>query len=346
MRAEARLYERLPGGAVRCGVCRRRCVIRPGQKGWCSTRRNEDGILYSLMYGEVSSISVNPIEKKPVFHFHPGSRWLSLGSLGCNFRCPGCQNWEISHWSRGTMPARYLAPEDAVTAARANGCIGISWTFNEPTIWFEYTLDAAKAAKQAGLYTNYVTNGSITPEALAMIAPHLDVFRADIKGFSDEVYECIGHLADLQGILENVRQAKSYGMHVELVTNIIPRYNDGEAELRRIPRWIKETLGADTPWHVTRFYPHLQLAHIPPTPLATLESARTIGKDAGLWYVYLGNVPGHRWENTYCHSCGALLIERYVFDIIQDNLEGGRCSACGERIPGTFPERRDVATRA
>lgn len=336
MKVEARLFDRLGGGAVRCGTCQRTCVIPLGEEGWCRTRRNEEGSLYSLIYGEVSSLSINPIEKKPVFHFHPGSRWLSLGSLGCNFRCPGCQNWEISHWTRGERSVRYLSPQDAVTAAKAAGCIGLSWTFNEPTIWFEYTLDAATAAKEKGLYTNYVTNGSISREALAAIAPVLDVFRVDIKGFSDATYKRIGHVEQTAGILEIVREAKAYGMHVEVVTNIIPGINDSDAELQGIACWIKSALGAETPWHVTRFFPQRQLADLPPTPISRLEAARTIGTDAGLWYVYVGNVPGHKWANTYCHACGYLLIERHGFDIVKNNAKGGICPACGQPIPGVF----------
>jgi pyruvate formate lyase activating enzyme len=336
MKVEARLFERLGGGAVRCGTCQRRCVIPLGKEGWCRTRRNEAGSLYSVIYGDVSSISINPIEKKPVFHFYPGSRWLSLGSLGCNFRCPACQNWEISHWTRGERGIRYLSPEDAVTSAKAAGCVGLSWTFNEPTLWFEYTLDGARAAKQEGLYTNYVTNGSISGEALAAIAPLLDVFRADIKGFSDATYKRIGHVEQTAGILEIVRQAKSYGMHVEVVTNIIPDVNDSDAELRGIARWIKDALGAETPWHVTRFFPQRQLAYLPPTPISRLEAARTIGTDAGLRYVYVGNVPGHEWANTFCHSCGDLLIRRYGFDIVENKAKDGSCPACGEPVHGAF----------
>ncbi|UCG87676.1 MAG: AmmeMemoRadiSam system radical SAM enzyme [Gemmatimonadota bacterium] len=330
------MFERLAGGSVRCGTCQRRCVIPPGQEGWCKTRRNEAGSLYSVIYGAVSSMSINPIEKKPVFHFYPGSRWLSLGSLGCNFRCPGCQNWEISHWTRGEVGVPYLSPEDAVTAAEANGCIGLSWTFNEPTLWFEYTLDGARAAKQQGLYTNYVTNGSISPEALAAIAPVLDVFRVDIKGFSDTTYKRIGHLEQMAGILEIVRQAKSYGMHVEVVTNIIPNMNDSDAELRGIAQWIKTALGAETPWHVTRFFPQRQLAYLAPTPISRLEAARTIGTDCGLRYVYVGNVPGHAWANTYCDSCGDLLIERYGFDVVENKAKDGSCPACGQPVHGVF----------
>ncbi len=336
MAIEALLYEPLYDGAVRCGTCQRRCIIPPGKAGWCGTRHNEDGTLVSSIYGEVSSVSINPIEKKPVFHFHPGSLWLSLGTMGCNFRCPGCQNWTLSHGRRRRHHTQYLSPADAVAAAKAAGCLGISWTFNEPTIWLEYTLDGAKVAKREGLCTNYVTNGAITDEALEVIAPHLDVFRVDIKGFSDTTYDRIGHLPAARGIREAACKAKAHGLHVEVVTNIIPRINDSDEELRNIAEWIGGALGRETPWHVTRFFPHWRLADLPPTPIARLESAREIGVAAGLWYVYVGNVPGHEWENTYCHTCGALLIERRVFDVLRNEIEDGHCPTCDERIPGRF----------
>ncbi len=333
---EAYLYEKQSGETVTCQTCQRRCVIPPGKTGWCRTRRNDGGKLYSLIYGEVSSLSINPIEKKPVFHFFPGSKWLSLGSVGCNFRCPGCQNWEISHWQAGPMATEYLSAEDSVAEAKSKGCLGLSWTFNEPTLWFEYTLDAAKCAKKLGLYTNYVTNGSMTKKAFEMIGPFLDVYRVDVKGFSDRTYSKIGHIPKFQGILNITEKAKKDGLHVEVVTNIIPGVNDDESELRGIAAWIKDALGPETPWHVTRFYPYLGFAHLPPTPVAKLEDSRTIGKEAGLWYVYVGNVPGHRWENTYCHKCDALLIERYVFDIVDNKINDGKCPSCGAVIPGRF----------
>jgi pyruvate formate lyase activating enzyme len=234
MEREAYVYRKLDRDRVVCLTCQRRCVIPAGKKGWCATRTNKGGRLYSLMYGEVASLSINPIEKKPVFHFCPGSLWFSLGSLGCNFRCPGCQNWEIAHWKEGRMYSEYLPPEDLVKRARIAGCIGISWTFNEPVLWFEYTLDSAKRAREQGLYTNYVTNGYITEEALDAIAPFLDVYRVDLKGFSEETYQRIGHVKDYQKILETTEKAKEYGMHVEVVTNVIPGYNDSERELRGI----------------------------------------------------------------------------------------------------------------
>lgn len=336
---ETYLYERHDTGEVTCRTCQRRCVIPEGKTGWCHTRINEGGRLYSLIYGEVSSLSVNPIEKKPVFHFLPGSRWLSLGSVGCNFRCPGCQNWEIAHWTKGPKDTHYVSPEEAVSEARARGCAGISWTFNEPTLWFEYTLDSARSAKAQGLYTNYVTNGYITEEAFDMIAPFLDVYRVDIKGFSDSTYRKIGNIEKSNKILEITRRAKESGMHVEVVTNVIPGCNDDEAELRGIALWIRDALGAETPWHVTRFYPHHRLGHLSPTPVSRLEGARTMGKEAGLWYVYLGNVPGHKWENTYCHVCDGLLIQRYVFEIIENKIKDGKCLECGALIPGRFYDR-------
>jgi pyruvate formate lyase activating enzyme len=336
MEKEAYLSRTLEENKARCLVCQRKCVIPDGRKGWCSTRINRGGKLFSLIYGEVSSFSINPIEKKPVFHFLPGSRWLSLGSLGCNFRCPGCQNWDIAHWKEGVMHTEYLSPEEAVAQAKAAGCAGISWTFNEPTLWFEYTLDSAKLAKAQGLYTNYVTNGYISEEALDMIAPFLDVYRVDIKGFSESAYMRIGHIKDVHRILEIAKKAKGYGMHVEVVTNVIPGYNDSETELRAIASWIRNDLGPEVPWHVTRFHPHLELSNLPPTPVAHLERARSIGKEEGLWYVYLGNVPGHKGENTYCHQCGKLLIARYVFDVLKNRMKGNQCPACKAVIPGRF----------
>jgi pyruvate formate lyase activating enzyme len=336
MRREAHLYTALEGGTVRCNTCQRRCVIPSGRTGWCRTRVNEDGRLWSLIYGEVSSLSINPIEKKPVFHFFPGSRWLSLGSVGCNFRCPGCQNWDIAHWKEGPLATEYLSPEEAVSQAKNAGCLGISWTFNEPALWLEYTLDSASFAKEQGLYTNYVTNGFLTEEALDLLASRLDVYRVDIKGFSDRTYARIGHIPEFGSILATTAKAKRLGMHVEVVTNVIPGYNDDEQELRDLAVWIKTNLGRGTPWHVTRFRPHHELAHVPATPIATLERMRDVGKEAGLWYVYLGNVPGHRWENTYCHECGELLIERYLFDVLQNKIMHGSCPMCGTAIPGRF----------
>jgi pyruvate formate lyase activating enzyme len=338
MKKEAYLYDKLDEGKVMCRTCQRRCVISEGKTGWCHTRINEEGRLYSLIYGEISSLSINPIEKKPVFHFYPGSKWLSLGSVGCNFRCPGCQNQEIAHWKEGEMYTEYLSPEKLVSKAKVSGSSGISWTFNEPALWFEYTLDGAQLAKAQGLYTNYVTNGFITGEAFDLVAPFLDVYRVDLKGFSNRTYQKIGHIDKFEGILEIAEMAKKFGMHVEVVTNIIPEFNDNKEELHGIASWIKNSLGPETPWHVTRFYPNPELSRLYPTPIPDLEKAWLIGKGKGLWYVYLGNVPGHKWENTYCHGCGELLIERHVFEIMKNKIKDGKCPKCKTRIPGKFKE--------
>ncbi len=337
---KALLGNSLAEGKVRCSLCRRRCLIEEELRGYCRVRVNSGGKLYSLVYGEVASLSINPIEKKPVFHFFPGSRWLSLGTLGCNFRCPGCQNWELSHADIDGQSTTFLSPREMVELAQQHNCLGISWTFNEPTLWLEYTLDGAKLAKEQGLYTNYVTNGYMTPEALDLIGPYLDVFRVDVKGFSKAAYYRLANIANFTGVLEITKRAKEkWGMHVEVVTNVTPGYNDDEEQLRGIASWIYRELGEGTPWHATRFYPHLKLAHVEPTPVAILEKALEIGHREGLHYVYIGNVPGHSSENTYCHQCGSLLIQRYCFDILQYNIEGGRCRYCQAVIPGVFPQK-------
>ena len=336
---DALLQEALTGADIRCGVCQRRCVIPEGQVGYCRTRLNEGGQLRSLIYGQVASIAVSPIEKKPCFHYYPASRWLSLGSVGCNFRCPGCQNWEIAHADPSKSPpaTEYLSPEDAVRLAEEKRCLGISWTYNEPTLWLEYTLDSARLARSSGLLTNYVTNGFATSEALDLLGPWLDSFRVDVKGFSRAAYRRIAHIDGFRGILDVIARAKHHWrMHVELVTNIIPTYNDRPEELRRLAEWIASELGPDTPWHITQFAPHLRLSHLPATAIETLEDARSIGLEAGLRYVYLGNVLGHPAENTYCHSCGELLIQRHGFSITQNRLDGNRCPSCRTEIPGRW----------
>ena len=336
---EALLYDTLPDSTVKCNICQRRCKIEPEKLGYCYTRFNKQGKLHTLIYSKVSCSMISPIEKKPLFHFYPGSLWLSLGTLGCNFRCPGCQNWDIAHarMNLDKHEVEHITPKESIELAKRHNCKGISWTYNEPTIWFEYTLNSAKLAKDNGLLTNYVTNGFITPEALDLIGPYLDAFRVDIKGFSDEFYKKICHVDDFKGILEVTKRAKEkWGMWVEIITNIIPGYNDDETQLTGIASWIKKELGEETPWHVTQFVPHLELSGIPATPVSTLEKAREMGQKEGLKYVYLGNVWGHPAENTYCYNCGKLLIERKGFYVSQNHIEDGKCPFCGTVIPGRF----------
>lgn len=341
---EAILYEHLDGGRIRCGVCPRVCVIADGKTGYCCVRTNHEGKLYAMTYGKITSAAADPIEKKPLFHFCPGTLVFSLGSAGCNLRCAHCQNWQIAHdkpdeTTLGRMAG--LTPAQAVEAARKGGCAGIAWTYNEPTIWLEYTIDTAKLAKEAGLYTVYVTNGYATPAAVDAIGPHLDAYRVDVKGFTDELYMKLANVRNWRTILAAAERAKKiWGCHVEIVTNVIPGWNDDEPQLRGIAEWIKEALGDNTPWHVTRFVPYLELADVPMTPVKTLERARDIGLSAGLKFVYIGNVPGHAAENTYCPSCGALCIERSGYDVRASRTSnGGACAACGQnlslvRIPG------------
>jgi len=347
----ALLWESLPGGRARCGVCLRRCEIADGKRGWCGTRVNRKGRVFSLIYGKVASLAVSPIEKKPLFHFYPGSRWLSLGSLGCNFRCPGCQNWDIAHalgsGSRGApgtvklQETGFLAPRQVVTLACEQRGLGISWTYNEPTLWLEYVLEGARAAREVGLLTNVVTNGSITREALDLVGPWLDSFRVDLKGFTPKLYRRVAHLTDFSGILSATsRAAHRWGAWVEVVTNVTPGFNDDEEQLSGIASWIHDELGPQTPWHVTRFVPRLRLAHLEATPVSTLERAREIGLAAGLSYVYLGNVSGHGAENTHCAACGELLIRRVGPAIVEFRLSGGRCPGCGAAVPGRFGAAR------
>lgn len=332
---EAMLYEKLPDDRVQCLLCQYRCKIMPGKRGVCRVRVNQNGTLYTLIYGMVSSAAADPIEKKPLFHFFPGSRVFSLGTWGCNFRCIHCQNWEISYADpesgRLLRGERNLPAADSIRLTQQYHCQGIAWTYNEPIIWFEYTYDGARLAKEKGLYTVYVTNGFITPEALDTIGPYLDAWRVDIKGFSKDFYRRLAKVADFQGILDMaVRAKEKWGMHVEVVTNIIPGWNDDDAQLQGIAHWVLEHLGPLTPWHVTRFYPHAELSHVPPTPLATLERALKIGKEAGLKFVYVGNVPGHEAENTRCYNCGHTNIERWGYDTrLVAVTKDGKCAHCG-----------------
>ena len=341
---EAILFDRLEGNRVQCHVCQWECRIQDGRYGVCGTRLNERGILYTLIYGEVSSINADPIEKKPLFHFFPTSRVLSLGSWGCNFHCKHCQNWQISYARRSnggwavqggrSERGQWIAPEEAVALARRHRCAGISWTYNEPGIWLEYTLDTARLAHQAGLYTAYVTNGFVTEAALDTIGPHLDAYRVDIKGFGDDPYRKLSGIQEAKGILRVAERAKHHwGMHVEVVTNIVPTINDDPEQLRSIARWIRDALGPKTPWHVTRFFPHADMSHLPPTPIDTILSARRIGLEEGLCFVYGGNMVADGVENTVCPKCGALAIRRSGFNAeMRGVATGGLCSRCGEDL--------------
>lgn len=332
---EAVLYDRCEDGAVDCRVCPRRCHIRPGHAGVCRARVNRDGVLYAITYGKVCSVAADPIEKKPLYHFFPGTAVLSLGSLGCNFACRDCQNWQIAHADPAvsTRDLRELPIRNLPVLAEHNECRGVAWTYNEPTIWMEYILDGAQLAHEHGLYTVMVTNGYITQEALDVLAPHIDAYRVDIKGFSDEQYKELCRIGDIAPVLAAASRAKhEHGCHVEIVTNIVPTFNDDEETLRGIAGWITAELGPQTPWHVTRFMPYLEYAHLSPTPIPTLERAARIGHDAGLEFVYVGNVPGHEGQNTVCPNCRRLLVRRTGFAVEDVALRGTFCAMCGENV--------------
>jgi pyruvate formate lyase activating enzyme len=341
MKREALLYDRLDGNAVRCRVCQRMCRVVDGGFGACRTRVNESGTFYTLIYGEASSVAVDPIEKKPLFHFHPTSRVFSLGTWGCNFHCKHCQNWQISYaapsgkgWSADGVAqgsGRQITPEESVAMARSHGCAGIAWTYNEPGIWLEHTLESARIARDAGLYTVYVTNGYLSEESLDAIGPYLDGYRVDIKGFGERAYRDLAGVPGPEGILRVAERARHrWGMHVEVVTNLVPGLNDDPDQVTAIARWIRDALGADTPWHVTRSFPQAEMSASSPTPAGTVLKAREIGMREGLSFVYTGNMPGGDAENTRCPSCGATAIRRsgYRTELV-GVVTGGKCAACG-----------------
>lgn len=333
MKKEAMLFLQ-EEGRVSCRLCPHFCKIKPDRYGFCGVRKNKNGKLYALNYGQVSSLAVDPIEKKPLFHFYPGSVTLSLGTIGCNLRCQHCQNWEIAHADmEKNRGFKFFSPEEIIRLNQEYQSDGISFTYNEPTIWLEYALEVGKLAKKEGLYTVFVTNGYITREGLDTIAPYLSAYRVDLKGFSSTSYQQIARIKDFSPILEAARRAlHHWKLHIEIVTNVIPTVNDSKAELKEIASFVCNELGEKTPWHVTRFYPHLEFSHLPPTPVSTLEKAREIGLEEGLNFVYLGNVPGHPFENTYCPQCQREVISRSGFSILSSKVKQGKCGFCGEDL--------------
>jgi pyruvate formate lyase activating enzyme len=332
---EAMFYENAGGNRVRCGLCRFRCLIDDGRRGICSVRENRGGTLFSLVYGKAIAENVDPIEKKPLFHVMPGSRSFSVATVGCNFRCLHCQNYSISQPLLDTLQITGidLPPEEIVAKALASGCRSIAYTYTEPTIFFEYAYDTAVLAKKAGLMNVFVTNGYITPEALALIRPFLDAANIDLKGFSERFYREVVH-AMLKEVLDSILEYKRQGIWIELTTLIIPGWNDTDDELRGIARFIADKVGVETPWHVSRFHPTFKMTDRPPTPVATLARARQIGLDEGLAYVYEGNVPEEGGENTCCPACGEILIRRSGFYLAENRIKQGKCPDCAASIDG------------
>ena len=332
---EAKLYEKIEGNRVRCNLCAHHCVIAEGRKGACWVRENRDGILYTLAYGRTISQNVDPVEKKPLLHFYPGSLAYSVATPGCNFRCQWCQNWEISQMprERDLIAGRETTPEQIVSEALTNGSRSIAYTYTEPTIFFEYAYDTARLAHQAGLANIYVTNGYMTQVMLEMFHPYLDAANVDLKAFRNETYRrYVG--ARLQPILENLKLIKKLDIWLEVTTLVIPDLNDDPAELRDAARFIAQELGADTPWHISRFFPGYKMVDRGPTSLATLREAEAIGLEEGLHYVYLENVAGE--SNTNCPQCGLPLIRRHRYTVVDNRISNSCCPVCERQIPGVW----------
>jgi len=334
----AMFYESMTENRVRCNLCNHRCKIKERKRGICGVRENRGGKLYSLVYGKIIAEHIDPIEKKPLFNFLPGSRAFSIGTVGCNFHCKHCQNSDISqypHAHGGEIIGQGRTPDQIVTAAKAAGCETIAYTYTEPTIFYEFAYDTAGLARKEEIKNVFVSNGYISAEAARQIAPYLDAINIDLKAFTDKLYkEVCG--ARLKPVLESIRLMKALDVWVEVTTLIIPGLNDGEQELRDIARFVK-SVGPEVPWHVSQFYPAYKLLDRPTTPVATLRRARDIGMEEGLRYIYEGNVPGEGGENTHCYACGALLIERYGLTLTRSCLQDGKCPGCGARIDGLLP---------
>ncbi len=351
---EALFYETEENQRVRCTLCPHFCKVAPGHRGACGVRINRDGRLYTLVADRVVSQEVDPIEKKPLFHFLPGSSAYSIATVGCNLRCLFCQNWEISQSPKGRPaesadfacpiladhPTDWAAgwpvtPEAIVADALARGCASVAYTYTEPTIFFELAFETAKAARTAGLRNLFVTNGFIAPEALRMIAPYLDAANIDLKSFNDRFYKRVCG-APLQPILDAIRLYKALGVWIELTTLLIPGQNDVDTELRDLAGFIKSDLGREVPWHISRFFPAYKMSDAPITPIETLRRAQRIGQEAGLQYVYVGNVFEEGMEDTYCPGCKTLLIRRLGLTLVENRLKDSACPACRTAVAGVW----------
>ena len=332
MRKEARLYKKVNEN-LRCEVCPRYCLIPKGSKGFCKTRIHEDGKLYTLIYAEVSSLNIDPIEKKPLFHFLPGTKSFSLGTISCNLQCKYCQNWDISHRDTGEIATQEITPENAVKMAKEHGCKSISYTYNEPAIWFEFVYDTAKLAHEQGLKNVLKTNGYISKEALKELMPFIDAVSIDLKSVRKDFYQklCNSHLS-YEPAIETAKELIKNKKHVEIVNLVIPTWNDTDEDFKKLSKLILKELG-QVPLHFTAFHPTHKLTDVPSTSVKTLEKAREIALKEGLKFVYVGNVPGHEYENTYCPKCGNLLIKRNGFDIMKMNLKDGKCPKCNTKVP-------------
>ncbi|MGE4292945.1 MAG: AmmeMemoRadiSam system radical SAM enzyme [Desulfovibrio sp.] len=333
----AELWEALSENRVHCRLCRQYCVIPEGETGLCGVRQNRGGALFSLVYGKVAALNLDPVEKKPLYHFLPGTRTFSFGTAGCNFSCAFCQNDTLSQTPRngGGVPGRNATPEELVTAALRNQARSVSYTYSEPTIFFEFLRETAEEAMRSGLRNILVSNGFQSPGCLERLGPLVHAANIDLKAFTEQFYrELCG--ARLEPVLENLKTMRGLGWWLEITTLVIPGWNDSPQELVRIAEFIARELGENTPWHVSRFHPQYRMAETPPTPVPTLERALEAGKRAGLRHVYIGNVPGHESDNTDCPACGARLLERVGFSVALNDIRDGKCGRCGADIAGVW----------
>ena len=335
----AAYWQGLPGGLVECGLCPRRCQVLPGERGNCGVRENREGKFFTLVYGNPTAVHLDPVEKKPFFHVLPGSASYSIATTGCNLHCKFCQNWEISQARPETTYNFDLSPEKVVAAARETGCASIAYTYVEPIIFFEYMTAIGALAKKAGILSTCHSAGSINPEPLEPLAGVLDAACVDLKSFDPKFYrDLVG--GELEPVLNTLKTLRRRGVHLEIVNLVIPQLNDDPATLAGMCAWINQELGPLTPLHFSRFYPLYKMQNHYPTPVSTLEKAREIAVKAGLKYVYLGNIPGHQAENTYCHNCGKLAIARTGYSIGEMKLKNGSCGSCGVKIPGIWQKPR------
>jgi len=333
---EAYLYKPLNEKKVKCNLCNHRCVIKNGRRGICGVRENQEGTLKTLVYGKLIASNIDPIEKKPLFHFFPGSLSYSIATVGCNFKCMFCQNADIAQMPSdhdGMIMGDYFIPKDIVDAAEKGNCKSIAYTYTEPTVYFEFAYDTAKIAHEKGILNVFVTNGYMTSEALEMISPYLDAANVDLKAFNEKFYKEICK-AKLEPVKETLKLMKSLGIFVEVTTLLIPGLNDDRHELEMLAEFIVNSLGTETPWHISRFHPTYKLLDRPSTPIETLVMAREIGIKSGLKYVYTGNVPGDDGEKTFCYKCNNILVDRWGFYVRKNLIENSKCVHCEAHIDG------------
>jgi pyruvate formate lyase activating enzyme len=332
---EASWYKKLEEGRVECELCPQACTVADMERGMCGNRENRGGTYYTLVWGRACAVHVDPIEKKPFFHVMPGEQALSFSTAGCNVECKFCQNWEISQFRPEQVEAYDLPPRALVAAAKRTGARLTAATYGEPVVFWEYVRDVATAANAAGLKPTVVSNGFIKEEALREVAPSLAAIKIDLKSFREKYYE-EQIRGKLEPVLKTLQVVQELGVWLEIVVLLVPTLNDSAEEIRDLSRWVRKTLGPDVPVHFTRFHPTYRLTDLPPTPVATLERSWKIGREAGLNYVYLGNVPGHPGENTVCPGCGEILIRRVGFRVITNDLVKGACPKCQRKIPGVW----------